>query len=49
VPDFSRSVEEQAQTQFYQELAATTRMFIERDLDQWRGEKPVLIGGSASA
>lgn len=49
VPDFSRSVEEQAQTKFYQELAATTRMFIESDLDQCRGEKPVLIGGSASA
>lgn len=49
VPDFSRSVEEQAQTQFYQELAATMRMFIESDLDQCRGEKPVLIGGSASA
>ena len=49
VPDFSHSVEEQAQTQFYQELAATTRMFIESDLDKCRGEKPVLIGGSASA
>jgi putative dimethyl sulfoxide reductase chaperone len=49
VPDFSRSVEKQAQTKFYQELAATTRMFIESDLDQCRGEKPVLIGGSASA
>jgi len=49
VPNFSRSVEEQAQTQFYRELAATTRMFIESDLDQCRGEKPVLIGGRASA
>jgi TorA maturation chaperone TorD len=49
VPDFSRSVEEQAHTQFYQNLAATTRIFIESDFDLCRGEMPALIGGSASA
>jgi putative dimethyl sulfoxide reductase chaperone len=38
VPDFSRSVEEQAQTQFYKSLAAATRMFIENDFDQ--GSQP---------
>jgi TorA maturation chaperone TorD len=34
VPDFSRSVAEQAQTIFYQNLAATTRIFIENEFDQ---------------
>lgn len=47
VPDFSRSVEEQAQTQFYQSLAATTRIFIESDFDQCRRELPALMGGKA--
>ena len=42
-------VEEQAQTRFYQNLAAATRMFIERDFDQCRGDVPVLVSGSASA
>jgi TorA maturation chaperone TorD len=49
VPDFSRSVEEQAQTQFYQGLAATTRIFIESDFDQCRSETPVLTDGLGSA
>jgi DMSO reductase family type II enzyme chaperone len=49
VPDFSRSVEEQAQTQFYQSLAATTRIFIESDLDQCRNAVPALMVGNASA
>jgi len=49
VPDFSLSVEEQAQTQFYQSLAATTRIFIESDFDQCRSETPVLTDGLASA
>lgn len=48
VPDFSRSVEEQAQTQFYQGLAATTRIFIESDLDRLRSETPTLMCGNAS-
>ncbi|HSO59620.1 MAG TPA: molecular chaperone TorD family protein [Desulfobacterales bacterium] len=48
-PDFSRSVEEQAQTRFYQGLAAATRFFIESDFDQCRGDVPVLINGRASA
>jgi TorA maturation chaperone TorD len=34
VPDFSRNAEAQAQTRFYQELAAATRVFIEGDFDQ---------------
>ena len=49
VPEFSRSVEEQAQTQFYRDLAAATRLFIESDFDQCRGAKPVLVGGNASS
>jgi putative dimethyl sulfoxide reductase chaperone len=49
VPDFSRSVEEQAQTQFYQSLAATTRIFIESDFDHCRGEEPARIDERASA
>lgn len=49
VPNFSRSVEEQAQTRFYQSLAAATRMFVESDFDRCRGDEPVLVGGSASA
>jgi TorA maturation chaperone TorD len=49
VPNFSRSVEEQAQTEFYQSLAAATRIFIESDFDRCRGDVPVLVGGSASA
>ena len=49
VPDFARSVEAQAQTRFYQDLAAATRLFIESDFDQCRGEVPVLASGSASA
>jgi len=49
VPDFSRSVEEQAQTQFYQSLAATTRIFIESDLDQCWNAVPALMVGNASA
>jgi TorA maturation chaperone TorD len=34
VPDFSRSVEEQAQTRFYKVLAAVTRMFIASDFNR---------------
>lgn len=49
VPDFSRSVEEQAHTRFYQSLAAATRLFIASDFDRCRGETPVLTGGLASA
>jgi len=49
VPDFSHSVEEQAETRFYQDLAAATRLFIESDFDQCRGDVPVLINGRASA
>jgi putative dimethyl sulfoxide reductase chaperone len=48
VPDFSRSVEEQAQTRFYQSLAATTRIFIAGDFDRCRGEAPAWIGSRAS-
>jgi TorA maturation chaperone TorD len=48
VPDFSRSVEEQAQTRFYQSLAAATRLFIESDFDQCRGEVPAIHGGNPS-
>ncbi len=48
VPDFSRSVEEQAQTKFYQSLAATTRIFIESDYDRVRGGVPAMIDGRAS-
>jgi len=48
-PDFASSVEEQAQTRFYQDLAAATRLFIESDFDQCRGDVPVLVSGSASA
>jgi putative dimethyl sulfoxide reductase chaperone len=48
-PDFARSVEEQAQTRFYQDLAGATRLFIESDFDQCRGDVPVLINGRASA
>jgi len=49
VPAFTRNVEEQAQTRFYQDLAAATRMFIESDFDQCRGDVPVLVSGRASA
>jgi len=49
VPNFSRSVEDQAQTRFYQSLAAATRMFIESDFDQCRGEVPASVGDNASA
>jgi putative dimethyl sulfoxide reductase chaperone len=49
VPDFSRSLEDQAQTQFYQSLAVATRMFVESDFDQCRGEVPALVSGIASA
>ena len=48
-PIFSRSVEEQAQTGFYKDLAIATRMFIESDFDRCRGDVPVLAGGSISA
>jgi putative dimethyl sulfoxide reductase chaperone len=48
VPDFSRSVEEQAHTSFYQDLAASTRMFIESDVDRCRREVWVLLDGSGS-
>jgi len=47
VPDFSHSVEEQAQTKFYQSLAATTRIFIESDLIVCRGELPAGVGSKA--
>ena len=42
VPNFSRSVEEQAQTGFYRDLAIATRMFIESDFDRCRGEATAL-------
>ena len=47
VPDFSRSVEEQAQTIFYKSLAETTRTFIESDLDRCLAKGPALIYGRA--
>jgi TorA maturation chaperone TorD len=46
VPDFSRSVEEQAQTGFYQSLAVATRLFIESDFGQCARDVPVLLSGS---
>jgi TorA maturation chaperone TorD len=49
VPVFTRNVEEQAQTRFYQDLAAATRLFIEREFEKCRGDVPVLVSGSASA
>jgi putative dimethyl sulfoxide reductase chaperone len=48
VPDFSRSVQEQAATQFYQGLAATTRIFIESDSDRLRIGAPAMRNGDAS-
>ncbi len=47
VPDFSRNVEEQAQTEFYQNLAAVTRIFIESDFGQCRNELLVLVGSNS--
>jgi TorA maturation chaperone TorD len=49
VPDFSRSVEEQAQTEFYRSLAAATRIFVENDFNQCRNSAPALMVGNASA
>jgi len=49
VPDFSRSVEEQAKTGFYQSLAMTTRLFIESDISRCLGDVPVLLSGSPAA
>jgi TorA maturation chaperone TorD len=49
VPDFSRSVEEQAQTGFYRSLAAATRIFVENDFDQCRDAVPALMVGNTSA
>jgi putative dimethyl sulfoxide reductase chaperone len=49
VPDFSRSLEEQAQTCFYQSLAASTRIFIENEFNQCQGETTVLVGRHPSA
>jgi TorA maturation chaperone TorD len=49
VPDFSRSVEEQAKTGFYQSLAMTTRLFIESDISRCLGDMPVLLSGSPAA
>jgi TorA maturation chaperone TorD len=49
VPDFSRSVAEQAQTAFYRNLAAATRIFIESEFDRCRSETTVLTDGLASA
>lgn len=49
VPDFSRSVEEQAQTEFYQCLAVATRLFIENDFGRWLGGVPVLLSGGHTA
>jgi TorA maturation chaperone TorD len=49
VPDFSRSVEEQAQTRFYQSLAMATRLFIESDFSRCHGDVPVLLSGSLPA
>jgi TorA maturation chaperone TorD len=49
VPDFSRSVEEQAQTRFYKDLGAATRVFIKSDFDRCREETTALVGGHPSA
>ena len=49
VPVFTGNVEAQAHTRFYQDLAAATRLFIESDFHQCRGDVPVLASGSASA
>lgn len=49
VPDFTRTVEEQAQTRFYQELAAATRLFVESDFDRCRGAARAALSDSASA
>jgi TorA maturation chaperone TorD len=49
VPDFSDSVEKQAQTGFYQSLAAATRLYIESDFSRCHGEAPVLLSGSPAA
>ncbi len=47
VPDFSRSVAEQAQSCFYQSLSATTRLFIESDFILCRGGLSVGVGNKA--
>jgi DMSO reductase family type II enzyme chaperone len=49
VPDFSRSVEEQAQTEFYRSLAAATRIFVESDFDQCRDTVQAMMVGNTSA
>lgn len=49
VPDFSRSVEEQAMTGFYQSLAMATRLFIESDISRCLGDAPVWLSGSPAA
>lgn len=49
VPVFTRGVEQQAQTRFYQDLAAATRLFVESDFDRCRGDAPTVLCHSASA
>ncbi len=49
VPDFSRSVEEQAQTGFYQSLAMATRIFIGSELERCRGGTEALADAHPSA
>jgi TorA maturation chaperone TorD len=49
VPIFTRGVEEQAQTRFYQDLAAATRLFVKGDLERCRSDAPVMCSVSASA
>ena len=48
VPAFTRGVEEQAQTRFYQGLAAATRLFVESDFNRCRSDAPAVFSESAS-
>jgi TorA maturation chaperone TorD len=49
IPVFTRAVEEQAQTRFYQDLAAATRLFVESDFNRRRGDARAVFSDSASA
>jgi TorA maturation chaperone TorD len=49
VPAFTRGVEEQAQTAFYQDLAAATRLFVECDLNRCRADAPAAPRERATA
>jgi TorA maturation chaperone TorD len=46
---FSPRCRQQAQTRFYQGLAAATRLFVESDFDRCRGDAPTVLSHSASA